>query len=78
MEASGSVNLGPGAYTLRSISDDGIRVWVDGRLVIDRWTQHESTVDAVALAAGSHELKVHFFQVDGWTELRVEIVKGSP
>jgi len=29
-EATGSVNLAPGEYTIRTISDDGLRVWVDG------------------------------------------------
>ena len=35
IEATGRVMLGPGAYTLRTISDDGVRVWVDGRLTIE-------------------------------------------
>lgn len=74
LEATSSVTLPPGTYTLRTISDDGIRVWVDGRLVIERWTQHESTLDSVALSGGRHDLRVQFFQLDGWTELRVDIV----
>ena len=78
MEATTTVTLDPGEYTLRTISDDGIRVFVDGKLVIDRWTVHESTVDTAPLASGKHELRVEFFQGDGWTELRVEILRGSP
>ena len=27
-------------YTLHTSSDDGIRVWVNGELVIDNWTVH--------------------------------------
>jgi len=73
LEATGHVELPPGRYQLRSISDDGIRVWVDGVLVIDRWSVHESAVDAAPLTAGRHELRVQYFQADGWTELRVEI-----
>ena len=73
LEATGRVELPPGRYRLRSISDDGIRVWVDGALVIDRWSVHESAVDSAPLAAGRHELRVQYFQADGWTELRVEI-----
>jgi parallel beta-helix repeat protein len=72
LEATSSVTLPPGSYTLRTISDDGIRVWVDGQLVIERWTQHESTVDSVTLSGGRHDLRVQFFQLDGWTELRLE------
>jgi len=77
MVATATVTLGPGEYTLRTISDDGIRVFMDGKLVIDRWTVHESTVDTARIDAGKHELRVEFFQGDGWTELRVEILRGS-
>ncbi len=77
LEASTHVTLAPGTYTLRAISDDAIRVWVDGVLQVDHWTPHESAVDAVVLAGGSHELRVEYAQVDGWAELRVEIVRGT-
>jgi len=76
IEASGSVSLGPGTYTLRTISDDGVRVWVDGRLVIDSWTPHESEVDNVALGPGRHDIRVQYYQLRGWTELRLEILRG--
>jgi len=76
LEASASVSLGPGTYTLRTISDDALRVWVDGTLAIDDWVAHESAVDAVPLSAGRHTLRVQYYQVDGWTELRLDIVRG--
>jgi parallel beta-helix repeat protein len=75
--ATASVTLGPGEYTLRTISDDAIRVWVDGRLAIDDWTPHESAVDNAPLLAGHHAIRVEYAQVDGWTELRVEIARGT-
>lgn len=74
--ATSSVVLAPGTYTLRSISDDAVRVWIDGRLAIDDWTPHESVVDAAPLRGGRHDLRVEYYQVDGWTELRVDIVRG--
>ncbi|HET7041435.1 MAG TPA: right-handed parallel beta-helix repeat-containing protein, partial [Gemmatimonadales bacterium] len=76
MEATSIVDLGPGDYTLRTISDDAIQVWVDGKLVIDHWTPHESLVDTAWLTPGHHALKVRYRQVDGWVECRVEIVRG--
>jgi parallel beta-helix repeat protein len=76
VDASGSVDLAPGEYTLRTISDDGVRVWVDGGLVIDDWKAHESTVDFAALTGGHHDIRVLYYQADGWYELRVEIVRG--
>ncbi len=71
------MDLTPGTYTLRTISDDGIRAWIDGALVIDRWDLHESAVDAVPLPAGHHDLRVQYFQIDGWAELRVDVVRGT-
>jgi hypothetical protein len=77
LEASGTVTLPAGEYTLRTLSDDGIRVWVDGRLVIDNWDLHGTEVDHAPLTAGRHDIRVQFFQIDGWTELRLDIVKGA-
>jgi mannan endo-1,4-beta-mannosidase len=78
MQATGTVTLGGFQnYVLRAISDDGIRVWVDGRLAIDHWAAHESAVDEAPLAPGTHTLRVQYYQVDGWTEMRVEIVRGT-
>jgi nitrous oxidase accessory protein NosD len=77
LEATSTLRLAAGAYRLRSISDDGIRVWIDGKLVIDRWNVHESVVDEAALTGGSHDLRVRYFQADGWTELRVEILRAG-
>ena len=76
LQATGTVSLAPGTYTLRAISDDAVRVWVDGLLAIDNWAPHESMVDAAPLTGGRHELRVAYYQVDGWTELRLDIVRG--
>ena len=75
-EASGTVDLAPGEYTMRTISDDGIRVWVDGVLVIDNWKPHESELDFAPLKGGRHEFRAQYYQAGGWYELRLDIVKG--
>ena len=75
VSATTTVDLPAGAYTLRTISDDGIRVYVDDRLVIEDWSVHESRVREVPLTVGKHVVRVEYFQGDGWAELRVEIVK---
>ena len=77
LQATGTVDLPSGTYSLRTISDDAVRVWVDGNMAIDAWTPHESQVDYAPLAAGRHQLRVEYLQVDGWVELRVEIVRGA-
>jgi parallel beta-helix repeat protein len=77
LQASGTVTLPPGSYSLRTISDDAVRVWIDGVLAIDDWTPHESRVDYAPIATGRHDLRVEYRQVDGWVELRVDIIRGS-
>ncbi len=76
LEATGSVDLPPGEYTLRTISDDAVRVWVDSALVIDNWKPHESALDFAPLTGGRHDIRVQYYQSDGWYELRVDIVRG--
>jgi parallel beta-helix repeat protein len=77
LRATGAVDLPPGEYSIRTISDDAVRVWVDTTLVIDNWAPHESQVDYAPLAPGQHELRVEYRQVDGWVELRLDIIRGS-
>lgn len=76
LEATASVDLRPGEYTLRTLSDDGVRVWIDGALVIDDWKAHETALDFAALNGGHHDLRVQYYQGDGWYELRLDIVRG--
>lgn len=73
--ATADVKLGTGKYVLRTISDDAIRVWVDDKLVIDNWKPHESEVNFADIAPGTHKLRVEYYQLDGWTELRVEVIR---
>jgi hypothetical protein len=57
------------------VAAPGARVWVDGKLIIDRWDVHESIVDEAPIAAGRHALRVEYFELVGWSELQAEIVK---
>ena len=75
LAASADVTIPAGAYDLEVISDDGVRVWVDDRLVIDRWAAHESAVDRVPIARGRHKLRVEYYELTGFAELRVDVVK---
>ena len=78
LQATGTVSLAPGSYTLRAISNNALRLYVDDKLVIDASTPHESKVDYVAMPEGQHDLRVEYNQTDGWIELRVEIIRGRP
>ncbi len=76
VEATGRVVLPAGPHTMRTLSDDAIRVWVDGKLVIDNWTPHETMPDYATIAGGAHDLRVQYVQVEGWSELRLDFLRG--
>ena len=51
--------------TLWTRSDDGVRVYLDGELVIDNWTDHPVTTDRVKLrveAGRPYALAVQYYQ----------------
>ena len=57
-----------GDYTLSFSGDDGFRVYLDGKLLLDHWTQGAvTTLSAVAtLEAGkAYDLRVEYFQAGG-------------
>jgi parallel beta-helix repeat protein len=64
-----------GEYTLEAESDDGIRVWLDGRLILDHWDIHTPMVDEIkfTVSKGSHELKVEYFEGGGLGVLDVMV-----
>jgi formylglycine-generating enzyme required for sulfatase activity len=55
----------PGKYTLRLEADDGARLWLDGRLLIDywRWLPGNSSTAEVDLTAQPHEMRVEYVEV---------------
>jgi hypothetical protein len=75
IRADGHVELPDGNYEIRTISDDGVRVWVDDEKVIDDWPPHESALDRAPLAAGKHTIRVEYYEVEGFAELRFEILR---
>jgi hypothetical protein len=73
--AEGDVDLPAGQYTVRTISDDGIRVWMNDERIIDRWTPHESAIDTAAIGGGKRRFKVEYYEIGGFAELRFEILR---
>ena len=71
--AEGTTTLPTGNYILQVISDDGVRMWMDGAMMLDDWTPHESKVSRVPIAGGAHRFKVEYFDVTGFAELRFDI-----
>ncbi|MGW1046298.1 PA14 domain-containing protein [Streptomyces sp. NPDC002547] len=66
-------NTGPTTFSI--IGDNGFRLWVDGRLVIDHWVDdwdREQTGEPVELTAGkAYDIKVEYFEHYGGSNLHV-------
>jgi len=62
-----------GDWTFYTVSNDGVRLWVDGDQVIDHWNQHTATEDSavVRLDAGWHPIRLEHFQQDGTAVIRL-------
>ncbi|NIS83201.1 MAG: tandem-95 repeat protein [Anaerolineales bacterium] len=59
--------------------DDGARLWVDDRLVIDEWEEGATRTISVDLlmAKGKHDLKLEFFERKGKARIRLDTDKIS-
>ncbi len=57
----------PGTWTFSTVSNDGVRLWVNNQPLIDNWEQHTATVDqgSIQLEAGWHPLRLEHFQQNG-------------
>jgi hypothetical protein len=56
-----------GDVVLATVADDGARVWIDGRLVIDAWGPHDATTSeasAVLTAGQPHQLRIEYLQLE--------------
>ncbi|MBN2132848.1 MAG: hypothetical protein JW741_25330 [Sedimentisphaerales bacterium] len=53
-------------YMFSTNTDDGLKLWVNGRLLIDNWTLHGATIDTsppIELAAGpGHSVEMWYFE----------------
>jgi hypothetical protein len=55
-----------GVYRFTTYTDDGVRLWVDGRLLIDSWRPMRGTRSAsVRLSEGTHEVKMEYYERTG-------------
>ena len=68
-----------GLYRFLATIDDGMRLYVDGALVIDEWRdggQRQVTADR-QLAAGQHSLRVEYYERSGVALVRLQWEKRT-
>ena len=81
MVARTRLNLPKGVWRIGTLSDDGIRVRVGGRVVLENWTWHGPTRDSAVHtqeADGDVEIEVEHFEIDGFSVLRLDLEAVKP
>ena len=73
--AETALTLPAGSYEITTTSDDGVRVKIDDRTVLENWTWHGPTVDRarIDLESGEHRIRVEHFELDGFAVLSLRI-----
>ncbi len=81
MIARTQLPLTAGAWEFVTLSDDGARVIVDGKPVIENWTWHGPTRNTGTLTLPTDktvEVVVEHFEIDGYAVLELGISKQDP
>ena len=76
MIAKTHLPLSAGKWEFATLSDDGIRLTVDGKAIIDNWTWHGPTPDTATLELPTNktvEITVEHFEIDGYAVLELKI-----
>lgn len=64
-----------GAYTFHTVSDDGVRLWVDGQRIIDDWTSGGLRIrrGRISLQAGQlYNIRLEYFEASGDATMRLQ------
>jgi len=77
----GRINFEAADYEFALTGDDGVRLWVDGNLVIDRWVNQAATTYRAtrAMTAGVHDVRVDYYEASASAVVRLAVTKqGAP
>ena len=69
-----------GTYTLALTSSSGSRLWLDGEMLIDNWSDHESHTETARLdlqGGRDYSIKVEYYAGTGNASLQLGYLKGS-
>ena len=80
VRATGTILIpSSGTWTFGTNSDDGVRVWVDGQVVIDDDSLHApaNRFGQANLSAGPHAIELVYFERGGGAEIELFAAKGS-
>lgn len=80
MVARTRLPLAAGVWKITTESDDGVRVRVDGKPVIENWTWHGPTRDSGTFTTDQErtvEIEVEHFEIDGFATLEFTISRST-
>jgi endoglucanase len=77
---TGTFDLEAADYEFYARADDGVRLYVDGSLLIDEWHDQGATdfKRTKALSAGRHQVKVEWYEKTGDAVIKVNWTKVTP
>lgn len=62
---TGKITIGDKNSFIQTVSDDGVRVWIDDELVIDHWVASDSvavTTEKLYAANSTHDIKIEYYE----------------
>jgi hypothetical protein len=73
-KAATTFTIAPGKYTIELTSDDGVRMYLDGKRMVDHWNIHEPDTDDVTVTlGGTHTIEIEHFDASGFATLGLRI-----
>jgi parallel beta-helix repeat protein len=76
MVAQTQFQIPAGRWRVRTLSDDGVRVLLNGKVILENWTWHGPTRDTAVFEQSRSDLVqlvVEHFEIDGYAVLQLEI-----
>lgn len=72
--SSTTFDIAPGKYVIELTSDDGARLYLDGKRLIDHWDVHEPATDEITVTlGGKHKIEIEHFDAGGFATLGFRI-----
>jgi hypothetical protein len=63
-----------GVYTFYTVSDDGVRLWVNGAAIINNWSDHspsENSGTVVLVAGQQYDIRLEYYERGGGAVMRL-------